>query len=112
MTISDSPTAPLVTIVGITGKQGGSVARALIDSDKKYRIRGLTRNAQNPAATAFAALGVELVKVSLTVENKEGVRTAFAGSNIIFVRPSTFRSVVFFVSFSFSRAYVLGHDPV
>ncbi|KAJ6535771.1 NAD(P)-binding protein, partial [Mycena capillaripes] len=84
MTISDSPSAPLVAIVGITGKQGGSVARALIDSDKKYRIRGFTRDAQTPVATAFAALGVELIAVSLTVGNEDGVRKAFAGSDIVF----------------------------
>ncbi|KAJ7910724.1 NAD(P)-binding protein [Mycena leptocephala] len=84
MTISSSPTAPLVVIVGITGNQGGSVARALIDSDKPYRIRGLTRNAQKPSAKVLTGLGVELVTISVTVGNEDGVRTAFAGANIVF----------------------------
>jgi uncharacterized protein YbjT (DUF2867 family) len=85
MTISTSPTAPLVGIVGITGNQGGSVARALIDSDKPYRIRGLTRNAQKSSAKVLTGLGVELVTISVTVGNEDGVRTAFAGANIVFV---------------------------
>ncbi|KAF8212784.1 hypothetical protein K438DRAFT_2167707 [Mycena galopus ATCC 62051] len=84
MTLSDSPTAPLVAIVGITGKQGGSVARALLESEKPYRIRGLTRDATKPAAAAFAKLGAEVVSVSLTVGNEDAVRKAFAGANIVF----------------------------
>jgi uncharacterized protein YbjT (DUF2867 family) len=34
---------PLIVVVGATGKQGGSVINALIDSDK-WTIRGLSRN--------------------------------------------------------------------
>ncbi|KAF8157417.1 NAD(P)-binding protein [Mycena galopus ATCC 62051] len=84
MTISDSPTALLVAIVGITGKQGGSVARALLESDKPYRIRGLTRDAKRPAAATFAKLGAEIVAVSITVGNEPAVREAFAGADIVF----------------------------
>ncbi|KAJ6480483.1 NAD(P)-binding protein [Mycena vitilis] len=84
MTISTSSTAPLVAIVGITGNQGGSVARALKDSDKPYRIRGLTRDAQRPAAKAWAELGAEIVSVSLSVGNEADVRAAFSGANIVF----------------------------
>ncbi|KAF7351829.1 NAD(P)-binding protein [Mycena venus] len=84
MTITDSHTAPLVAIVGITGKQGGSVARALIDSDKSYRIRGLTRDANKPASRAFTDLGVQVVEVSLIVGNEDAVRKAFSGAKIVF----------------------------
>ncbi|KAJ6458668.1 NAD(P)-binding protein [Mycena vitilis] len=84
MTISQDPAAPLAVLVGITGLQGGSVARALIDSDKPYRIRGLTRDATKPAAEAFAGQGVEIVSVSLTVDNAANVRKAFAGADIVF----------------------------
>lgn len=85
MTLSTDPAAPLVAIVGITGKQGGSVARALIESDKPYRIRGLTRDASKPAAQAFAGKGVELRSVSLSVGNEDSVRAAFKGADIVFV---------------------------
>ncbi|KAJ7368786.1 NAD(P)-binding protein [Mycena albidolilacea] len=85
MTVSQDPSAPLVVLVGITGLQGGSVARALISSDKPYRLRGLTRDASKPAAQAFAAQGVEIVSVSLTVDNAVNVRKAFEGADIAFV---------------------------
>jgi uncharacterized protein YbjT (DUF2867 family) len=85
MTISQDPSAPLAVLVGITGQQGGSVARALIDSDKPYRIRGLTRDATKPAAQAFAAQGVQIVSVSLTVDDVLNVRKAFEGADIVFV---------------------------
>jgi len=84
MTISQDPSAPLVVLVGITGLQGRSVARALIDSDKSYRIRGLTRDASKPAAQTFAAQGVHIVSVSLTVDNAANVRKAFEGADIAF----------------------------
>ncbi|KAJ7693893.1 hypothetical protein B0H17DRAFT_481766 [Mycena rosella] len=85
MTISQDPSAPLAVLVGITGLQGGSVARALFESDKPYRIRGLTRDATKFAAQAFAAQGVHIVSVSLTVDNAAGVREAFDGADIIFL---------------------------
>ncbi|KAJ6561541.1 NAD(P)-binding protein [Mycena vulgaris] len=85
MTISQDPSAPLAVLVGITGLQGGSVARALIESDKPYRIRGLTRDANKPAAQAFAAQGIQIVGVSLTVGNAARVREAFEGADIAFV---------------------------
>ncbi|KAK7002205.1 NAD(P)-binding protein [Favolaschia claudopus] len=84
MTISTSPTAPLVVIIGITGKQGGSVVRALIESPKPYRIRGLTRNKEKPAAVEYTRLGVQMVAVAVTVGNEENVKKAFDGGEIIF----------------------------
>ncbi|KAF7325103.1 NAD(P)-binding protein [Mycena kentingensis (nom. inval.)] len=84
MTITTSLTTPLVAIVGITGKQGGSVARALIQSDQQYRIRGITRDVSKPAAKVFAEQGVELVQASLTVGNEEAAKQAFVGADIVF----------------------------
>ena len=49
----------LVLVTGVTGKQGGAVARALIA--KGHRVRGMTRNVESDAARAVAALGVDLV---------------------------------------------------
>jgi uncharacterized protein YbjT (DUF2867 family) len=56
-----------VLIAGATGKQGGSVARNLLSSNK-VSIRALTRNPESPAAKSLAVKGVELVKGSLTEE--------------------------------------------
>ncbi|KAJ7856318.1 hypothetical protein B0H13DRAFT_2078889 [Mycena leptocephala] len=84
MTISKLLTAPLTVIVGITGKQGGSVARALIASDKPYRLRGLSRDITKPAAQAFAAQGVEMVHVNLAADKPEDALNAFSGADIAF----------------------------
>ncbi|KAJ7785311.1 NAD(P)-binding protein [Mycena maculata] len=84
MVISKEASAPLVVVVGITGKQGGSVVRALKASDREYRIRGLTRDITKPAAQVLIAEGVQMVGVSLTADNEEGARNAFQGADIIF----------------------------
>lgn len=85
MTITQDPAAPLVAVVGATGIQGGSVVHNLAESDKVYRIRAFTRDASKPAAQALVALGVEVVVVSLVVQNKEAVYKAFAGADVAFV---------------------------
>ncbi|KAJ7670511.1 NAD(P)-binding protein [Mycena rosella] len=85
MPISSSPAAPLVVVVGSTGNQGGSVIQALVESDLPYRIRGLTRDVTKPAAQKLAGQGVEMVNVSLTVDNVDAVQKVFAGANIAFI---------------------------
>ncbi|KAJ7785324.1 NAD(P)-binding protein [Mycena maculata] len=74
MAISKEASTPLVVVVGITGKQGGSVVQALKASDQEYRICGLTRNVTKP-----------MVNISLTADNEEGAHGAFQGADIIFV---------------------------
>ncbi|KAJ6463675.1 NAD(P)-binding protein [Mycena vitilis] len=85
MTITQDSSAPLVAVVGATGTQGGSVVKALAESDKLYRVRGFTRDAAKPAAQKLNKLGVEVVTVSLVVENKAEVYNAFAGANVAFL---------------------------
>jgi uncharacterized protein YbjT (DUF2867 family) len=50
----------LVLVAGATGKQGGAVARSLLD--RGFRVRGLTRNPQKPEAQALTEQGVEVVQ--------------------------------------------------
>ncbi|KAJ6566912.1 NAD(P)-binding protein [Mycena capillaripes] len=85
MTITQDASAPLVAVVGATGTQGGSVVNALAGSDKPYRVRGFTRDATKPAAQNLLKFGVEVVVVSLVVENKEGVYKAFTGVDVAFL---------------------------
>jgi uncharacterized protein YbjT (DUF2867 family) len=54
-----SPDDRVVLITGVTGKQGGAVARHL--AGKSFRLRGLTRKPESDAARAAAALGIEIV---------------------------------------------------
>ncbi|KAJ7938301.1 NAD(P)-binding protein [Mycena leptocephala] len=85
MPISSSLAAPLVVVVGSTGNQGGSVIQALADSDRPYRIRGITRDITKPAAQKLSSQGVEMMNLSLTADNANAVRTAFAEADIVFM---------------------------
>jgi len=87
MTITQDTSVPLVVVCGSTGIQGGSAIKALAESDKAYRVRGLTRDPTKPSARELANQGVEMVQVSLTVENEPVVLKAFEGANIVFVSP-------------------------
>jgi len=53
----------VVVVCGVTGQQGGVVARELLQEG--YRVRGLTRNPEQPKAAELARLGVQLVKCDL-----------------------------------------------
>ncbi|KAJ7793828.1 NAD(P)-binding protein [Mycena olivaceomarginata] len=85
MTITQAQSVPLVAVVGATGVQGGSVIKALVESNKPYRIRGFTRDATKPAAEALKKRGVEVVAVNLVLENKEEVYKAFVGVDYAFL---------------------------
>ncbi|KAJ7084956.1 NAD(P)-binding protein [Mycena epipterygia] len=85
MTITQLTSAPLVAVVGATGTQGGSVIKALAESDKTYRVRAFTRDPKKPAALELVKLGVEVVGVSLVVENKDEVFKAFVGADVAFL---------------------------
>ncbi len=50
----------LILVVGATGKQGGAVARSLLE--RGFQVRGLTRNPQKPEAQALTEQGAELVQ--------------------------------------------------
>ena len=53
----------LITVFGSTGKQGGSVARALLD--KGFKVLGVTRNPDSDKAQALKQLGAEMRKGNL-----------------------------------------------
>lgn len=51
-----------IVIFGATGRQGGSVARALLQA--KWPVRALVRDPTGPKSTALRDAGVELVQGS------------------------------------------------
>jgi uncharacterized protein YbjT (DUF2867 family) len=57
------PTQPSVLITGVTGKQGGALARHL--AGKGFQLRGMTRKPDSPAARALQDLGLMVVKGDL-----------------------------------------------
>lgn len=75
---------PLITIVGVLGKQGFSAARTLLESGR-YRVRGITRRVNSPEAVKLAEQGVELVNLPLDLGYKREFVAAFQGSDGVFL---------------------------
>lgn len=75
---------PLVTIVGILGKQGRSAARTLLDSGR-FRVRGITRRVDSPAALDLIKRGAELINIPLDLGYHKAYVAAFRGSDSIFM---------------------------
>jgi uncharacterized protein YbjT (DUF2867 family) len=69
-------TNPTILITGVTGKQGGAVARALDGAG--FRLRGLTRKPDSEQAAALAIQGVEIIKGDL--DDEASLRRALAGA--------------------------------
>jgi uncharacterized protein YbjT (DUF2867 family) len=65
-----------ILITGVTGNQGGAVAKALHGS--AYKLRGLTRTPDSAQAAALARDGVEIVKGDL--QDDASLRRALAGA--------------------------------
>ena len=80
----------IVTVIGATGIQGGSVIRAIL-KDPSYTIRALTRNVESSAALALRALGVEVVQGDINDINS--LRVAFDGSYAIFAVTNFFENI-------------------
>ena len=57
-------TEPVISVIGGTGAQGGSVVDALLAS-RKFKVRVASRNPSSDTAKALAARGVEVVKADL-----------------------------------------------
>lgn len=51
--------APILTVIGATGRQGSSVVTAALE-DGTYNVRALTRNVNSEKAKALASRGVEV----------------------------------------------------
>ncbi|EHK42378.1 hypothetical protein TRIATDRAFT_33283 [Trichoderma atroviride IMI 206040] len=72
-----------VAVVGATGSQGGAVVAELLKYPERYRVRGLTRDVNKPAAQLLSAKGVEVVSADLSA-GSNALIGAFAGASVIF----------------------------
>ncbi|KAF4455931.1 nitrogen metabolic regulation nmr [Fusarium albosuccineum] len=79
----------LVSVIGATGIQGGSVVRALLD-DNTYSVRAITRNKTSTAAQKLAENGAEVIEANLN--DVSSLERAFAGSYAIFAATNFFQS--------------------
>lgn len=75
---------PLITIVGVLGKQGRSAARTLLESGR-YRVRGITRRVNSAEALSLAEQGAELMNIPLDLGYYKDYVEAFRGSHGVFL---------------------------
>jgi uncharacterized protein YbjT (DUF2867 family) len=80
----------IILVTGATGKQGGSLVRAL--SGRGFHLRAMTRAPQGDAARALAAQGVEVVQGDLDDEPSLG--RALAGAWGVFAVQNTWEAGV------------------
>jgi uncharacterized protein YbjT (DUF2867 family) len=83
-------TEQTILITGITGKQGGAVARSLKGSG--FKLRGMTRNRQSDHAKAFARDGVEIVAGDL--DDDDSLKKAMTGAWGVFAVQNTWEAGV------------------
>jgi uncharacterized protein YbjT (DUF2867 family) len=79
-----------ILITGITGKQGGAVARSLKGSG--FKLRGMTRKPDSDHAKSFAQDGVEIVAGDL--DDESSLRQAMAGAWGVFAVQNTWEAGV------------------
>jgi len=75
-----------VLVAGATGRQGGAVARLLLD--KGHGVRALTRKPRSPAAESLRALGAHIVEGNL--EDSPSVQRAAEGADAFFLVATPF----------------------
>jgi uncharacterized protein YbjT (DUF2867 family) len=66
--------AKLLTVIGATGVQGGSVIRAVLADpvlSKSFQIRAITRDVTKAPAQALAQKGIEVVAVSAFLHHRQ-----------------------------------------
>jgi uncharacterized protein YbjT (DUF2867 family) len=80
----------IVLITGATGKQGGSVARALAGSN--FRLRAMTRKPDGNAARQLARQGIEIVEGDL--DDAQSLQRAVAGAWGVFAVQNTWKAGV------------------
>jgi len=67
-------------VTGATGRQGGAVARRLLE--RGHRVRALTRDPGKPPARALAGMGAEVVRGDL--DHRQSVERALEGAYGVF----------------------------
>ena len=80
----------LMLVTGATGKQGGSVARRLLEGG--LRVRGITRNLESDAASQLMGLGAEMVRAEFT--DAGSLAAALGGVNAVFAMTTPFEAGV------------------
>jgi uncharacterized protein YbjT (DUF2867 family) len=70
----------LITVFGATGAQGGGLARAILaDTQRRFRLRAVTRKPDSEVARTLAAAGAEVVAADL--DDRDSVQRALTGAH-------------------------------
>lgn len=77
-----------ILVTGATGKQGGAVARRLLDNG--HAIRAVTRKPDAPAAKELARLGIEVVRGDLA--DRDEMDSAARGVDAVFSMATPFEA--------------------
>lgn len=81
-----APAGNLLVVIGVTGIQGGSVARYFQTHEKQvWRVRGVTRDPTSQSARAAKASLPDLELVAGNLDAPETLDAAFAGADAIFL---------------------------
>jgi len=80
----------LILVTGVTGQQGGAVARELLA--RGHKVRAMTRKPDGPAAQALARLGAEVVKGDL--DDPASLTRALEGAWGVFAVQNTWEAGV------------------
>ncbi len=83
--------AKIVTVVGATGTQGGSIVNTLL-KNQDYIVRAVTRNPKSDTAQALAVKGAQVVQADL--EDVSSLIAAFQGSHAVFAVTNFFEPFV------------------
>jgi uncharacterized protein YbjT (DUF2867 family) len=78
---ADMPKSITVAIAGASGKQGGALARMMLN--RGHRVRALTRNTQSEASADLRALGADLYEADL--DDSAAVQEATRGADAFFL---------------------------
>ncbi|CAG8960324.1 hypothetical protein HYFRA_00012398 [Hymenoscyphus fraxineus] len=81
-----------IVILGITGKQGGSVADHFLNL-ADWKIRGITRNTTSESALALASKGIELIAADFN--DPSTIKSAFKGGTAIFVNTNFWEPIYY-----------------
>jgi len=76
--------APIITVIGATGAQGGALVRAILaDPARRFRARAITRKPTSDRARALADAGAEVVGGD--ADYPTALEAAFAGADAAFL---------------------------
>ena len=70
----------IIVVTGVTGRQGGAVARHLLADG--WRVRGVTRSPESQAAKELAGLGVEVARADMA--DVDRMRVVCGGAHGVF----------------------------